>query len=89
MEITYDRASKTFLKFNYQNEPVDKDKLYSISLAKFHYANFDEFFHVSLETIENRKKARIVSTSVNDIVEEYLTTHQHLNAFIRGRLTVI
>ncbi len=89
VEITYDRASKTFLKFNYQNEPIDKDKLYSISLAKFHYTNFDEFFHVSLEAIENRKKARIVSTSVNDIVEEYLTTHQHLNAFIRGRLTVI
>ena len=80
--------AKEFEKFEYQKEPIDKEKLYSISLAKFHYTNFDEFFHVSLETIEARKKARIVSTSTNDIIEEYLSENQHLNAHIEGRLIV-
>ena len=80
VEIVYNRTTKEFEKFEYQKEPIDKEKLYSISLAKFHYTNFDEFFHVSLETIEARKKARIVSTSTNDIIEEYLSENLHLNA---------
>ena len=88
VEIVYNRTTKEFEKFEYQKEPIDKEKLYSISLAKFHYTNFDEFFHVSLDTIEARKKARIVSTSTNDIIEEYLSENQHLNAHIEGRLIV-
>lgn len=88
VEIVYNRTTKEFEKFEYQKKPINKEKLYSISLAKFHYTNFDEFFHVSLETIEARKKARIVSTSTNDIIEEYLSENQHLNAHIEGRLIV-
>ena len=89
VEIIYDRSTHEFEKFFFKDKPVEKDELYSISLAKFHYTNFDDFFHVSLEEIENRKKARIISTSTNDIIEEYLSQHQHLNSFVEGRLIVL
>lgn len=89
VEIIYDRSTHEFEKFYFKDKPVKKDDLYNISLAKFHYTNFDDFFHVSLEEIENRKKARIISTSTNDIIEEYLSQHQHLNSFVEGRLIVL
>ena len=39
--------------------------------------------------VEKNSKARIVSTSITDVLEEYLATHQHLDREIDGRLTLI
>lgn len=51
--------------------------------------NFTEFFGVDFEEIKANKKPVTVATSVRDIIEEYITTHQDLDREIDGRLTLI
>ena len=60
-----------------------------MALAKFHFNSFEEFFNIPLAPIVERARPKIVSTSINDIVEQYLSDHQHLNASIEGRLVVL
>ena len=59
-----------------------------IALQNYHYTNFDEFLGVPLEEVKQNMKPRIVATSVNNIVEEYLTLHQGLDARIEGRIVI-
>ena len=48
-----------------------------------------DFFGVDYEEVEQNKKPVTLATSVRDIIEEYLTMHQHLDREIDGRLTLI
>ena len=34
-------------------------------------------------------KPRVIATSVNNILEEYLSTHMNLDAHVEGRLVVV
>lgn len=89
LKVEYDRATHEFNKFNFNGKPIDEDAVYKVALAKFHFNSFEEFFNIPLAPIVERARPKIVSTSINDIVEQYLSDHQHLNASIEGRLVVL
>ena len=58
-------------------------------MQTYHFNNFEEFFNVPVEPIKKRMRPRVVATSVNNIVEEYFTTHQNLDAHVEGRITIL
>ncbi|MBQ3588148.1 MAG: bifunctional metallophosphatase/5'-nucleotidase [Oscillospiraceae bacterium] len=89
LKIVYSIPESKMLEFKFEDKDVDEEALFRVGLEKFHYANFDKFFNVPLAEVENNKKTVIVSTSERDVLEEYLTTHQHLDRQIDGRLTLI
>lgn len=60
-----------------------------ICVQNYHYQNFDEFLGVPLEEVKQNRKPRVVATSVNNIVEEYMATHQGLDAHVEGRLVIL
>ncbi|MBQ2085977.1 MAG: bifunctional metallophosphatase/5'-nucleotidase, partial [Oscillospiraceae bacterium] len=60
-----------------------------IGIQNYHYKNFDEFLGIPLEEVKANRKPRVVATSVNNIVEEYLATHQGLDAQVEGRLEIL
>lgn len=88
VEITYNRETHRFDKFKFEGEPVDNERLYKVGLEDFHYTNFDDIFGFSRDLVEANKPSRVVATSSREIVEEYLSNHQHLDAHVDGRLTV-
>jgi len=51
--------------------------------------NFEEFLGIPLAEVEANRKITVVSTSEKDVIEEYLTTHQHLDRETDGRLTLM
>ena len=88
-EIVYDRKSREFKKFCLNGEPIEEERIYRIGLTKYHFSNFDEFFNVPIEKIKLYRKPKMVATSANDIIEEYLSSHNQLDREVEGRLTVI
>jgi len=89
LKVVYHIPKSEILELTFDEEPVDEDKLYKVGIQKYHYNNFTEFFNVPFEEIVAIKKPLIISTSTNDILEEYLSTHQHLDKEIDGRITLI
>ncbi len=89
LKVVYDRRNAQLLEFSFNGEPVEDSRLFKIGLEKYHFVNFEEFFNVPLAEVESNKKITVVSTSEKDVIEEYLTTHQHLDRQIDGRLTLI
>ena len=43
---------------------------------------------ISLEEIEANGGFKVVATSYRDVIEEYITSHQHLYREVEGRLVI-
>ena len=89
LKVVYDRKKKDFLEFTYEDEPVDEEKFYTVGLQAFHYLNIEENLAVTLEEVSANRKPRVVATSCREVLDEYLSVHQHLDREIDGRLTLL
>ena len=89
LKIVYNISHKQFIEFSFNGEPISENDIFTIGLEDCHLSNFEEFFNVPVKEIEKNTMPIKISTSVRDILEEYLTEHQHLDKEIDGRLTLI
>lgn len=89
MKVTYDRSNHELLEMSFEGEPIQDDRYYTVGMQKFHLINMEENLAVSLEEVSANRKPRVVATSCREILDEYLSTHQHLDREIDGRLTLL
>lgn len=87
--VTYDRATHEFLEFSLNGEPVEDEAVYNVGLQNFTFNNTEIAFNISMDELNKNGGTRIVATSCRDVLDEYLTEHQHLGREIDGRLTLL
>ena len=87
--ITYHKQSHVLEPLQLNGEEITDDKEILIALQSYHYNNFEEFFNVPLEEVARNMKPRVIATSVNNIIEEYFTTHIGLDSHVEGRITLL
>ncbi len=88
LRITYNRQTHDFERFDFNGEPMDDEKIYSVALAYYHYMNFSDFFDIPFDEITANGAPRVLSTSCMEILDEYLSVNPHLYREVEGRLTV-
>lgn len=88
LEVEYDQTIHSFVKFNYEGEPVDDDRLFSIGLQQYHFQNMNDSFDLDLEEVEKNKKPRVVASSCRAVIEEILSSGQHQDSEGNGRLVI-
>ncbi|MBR0417329.1 MAG: 5'-nucleotidase C-terminal domain-containing protein [Firmicutes bacterium] len=89
VRIKYNKTTKVLEELKFKGEDVTDDMRLKICVQNYHYKNFDEFFGVPLEEVVANRKPRVVAVSVNNIVEEYFSTHQGLDAHVEGRIELV
>ncbi len=89
VRIKYNKTTKVLEELKFNGEDVTDDMRLKICVQNYHYKNFDEFFGVPLEEVVKNRKPRVVAVSVNNIVEEYFSTHQGLDARVEGRIELV
>lgn len=89
IHIKYRKSSHTIEEFTYNGKEIKDDDRITLGLQNYHYINFDEFLGVPLEEVAKNRKPRVVATSINNIIEEYLVTHQGLDAQVEGRIEIV
>lgn len=89
LKVVYDRKKKELLEMTFEDEPVQDDRLYRVGLQLFHLTNMSENLAVSLDEVSANQKPRVVTTSCREVLDEYMSVHQHLDAQVEGRLTLI
>ena len=88
MQITWSRGQQEFETLTLDGKALDKQKLYTIALSKFHYMNMQNFLDISLEELKLNAPPRVLATSYRDIIEEYMMMNPHLFREVEGRLVV-
>ncbi len=86
LEIEYDQATHSFLKFNFEGEPVKDDQVFTVGLQHFHYLNMKDYFDITVKELRTNRRDRVISTSCTQVIEEALQVGQHQNAEGKGRL---
>lgn len=84
--VEYDQPTHSFLRFDFEGEPVADERIYTVGLQHYHYTNLPDSFDLTVEDVRANHAERIVSTSCIQIIEESLSAGQHQNADGCGRL---
>lgn len=66
--------------------PVQDSQQYTIGLQGYHFKNAEKNMGISDADLRALTSPTVISTSLQDVLEEYLRGHQNLNSQIEGRL---
>jgi 5'-nucleotidase len=86
LSVEYDMKTHSILKLDYNGEPVEDDRIYSVGLQDYHLRNLKDSFDLEIEEIDRNQKHRAVATSAAQVLEEMLTLGKHKDARIEGRI---
>ena len=86
--VEYDKKTKKFNKFTFEGKDVKDDDTFKLGLQKFHFTNMEGGFNITLKELEKNGKSRILTTSCRDVLEEYMSQNQHLDAPAEERLVI-
>ena len=89
VRAVYRDSTRTLEELQVRGAPVVDDATYTMSLSAYHEKNALEFIGVSAEELRASGPHKVVSTSMRDVLEEYLRHHQNLNAAVEGRLVYL
>ena len=87
LRAEYDRASRSFTRFDFEGSPLEDERILTVGLQEFHYNNFAPFLGLELAELESGK-GMVIATSMNDVLEEYFCEPRKFNAEVEGRLVI-
>ncbi len=86
--VEYDQTSHSFIRFEFQGEPVEDDRVLTVGLEKFHYSNTKESFDIDLSELDENHPSREVATDCRKVLEEMLQRGQHQDVSAGERLII-
>ena len=89
LKVEYDSKNKVFNHFNFLDQPMQDDAVFTLGMQGFHFTNFDNFFNFPAEEVIKNAKPVIVATSINDLLEEHFSTITNVDAKVEGRLVIL
>lgn len=85
-EAIYSEERKSLESLIINKKPVQADAEYTICMEEYHYKNSVQNLGLTTEELTKLGKGTVVSTSCQNVLEEYFSHHQNLNSQIEGRL---
>ncbi|MGB3637108.1 MAG: 5'-nucleotidase, partial [Rivularia sp. (in: cyanobacteria)] len=84
VRAVYSDAEQKVESLLINGEPIAENTQYSVCVLEYHYKNSVKRFNLTSEELGTPK---ILTTSAQDVLEEYMTSHQHIDSHIEGRIT--
>ena len=89
LKVVYDISHSKMTAFEFDGQPITDEMIFTVGVQQYQYNNFERTFGTDIALVEKNGKARVVATSITDVLEEYLASHQHISHHTDGRLTFI
>ncbi len=84
--VIYDEKLKKIISFKIREEEISDEKLYKICMQGYHANNAKAYLNLSDEELRESKDYKVVSTSGQDILEEYFRNYQNIIGDFKERL---
>ena len=89
LKVVYDIPHSKMTAFKFDGQSIKDEMIFTVGVQQYQYNNFEQIFGTDITSVEKNGKARVVATSIVDVLEEYLATHQHIDHKTNGRLTLV
>ncbi|GAB4506188.1 MAG: bifunctional UDP-sugar hydrolase/5'-nucleotidase [Anaerolineales bacterium] len=86
VRAVYNEATRELESLHVRGKPVDGEALYTLVLQGYHVNNSSVYLNITYDELSAHGKPKVVSTSVQDVLQEYFRNNQNLNAKVEGRL---
>ena len=86
IQAIYNDSTKALESLILRGESITDQQLYKICLQGYHANNSADYLNVTPEELRQSGKPKVVSTSAQGVLEEYLRNHQNIGRKVEGRL---
>lgn len=86
VEAVYNDKQHALVSLKINGSPVEDDQTYTICIQGYHYNNCIDYLHITAEELAAIEPPKVVSTSTQEVLMEYLRNNQNLNSKVEGRL---
>ena len=82
----YSNATRSLVSLEVNGAPVADDSTYTLILQGYHAKNAKPYLDLTNEELTAAAPSRVVATSAQTVLKEWLIAHQNVDRKIEGRL---
>lgn len=86
VKAVYSDAKSSLEALEVGGKPAADDGLYAICIQGYHFNSSADYLNISNEELLGKTGSKVVTTSAQQVLEEYLRNHQNISRKIEGRL---
>ncbi len=86
IRVVFDETLKKLASLAVSGEMVNDEKLYTVGLQGYHFNNCESYLNITQEELLVSGKTKMVTTSAQQVLEEFLRNNQNISRKIEGRL---
>lgn len=86
VKAIYSDKDKKLILLAINGKPVSDTQEYSITIQGYHFQNCQNYLNISQGELQKLNGLKVVTTSAQEVLKEYLRSHQNLSAKVEGRL---
>ncbi len=89
VKAIYDEKAKELRSLKINETEVMQDMLYTICIQGYHVKNSTANLNITQEELTRACNSKLISTSAQDIIIEYIRNNQNIKKQVEGRLTYL
>lgn len=86
VKAEYSDKNKKLLSLKIDGKDVTDEGMYTVCLQGYHYNNSKAYLNITKEELEKLAGVKVVTTSAQEVLEEYLRNNQNIAKKLEGRL---
>lgn len=86
VRAVYDEVFDRLVSLDIGDNPVELDRTYQIGLQSYHAINCEENLGLNMEALSKLNPPKVMATSMQSVIDEYLREHQAIKRAVEGRL---
>ncbi len=89
VEAIYDERKRQLVSLKINNQLVDNSKMYTIAIQGYHMDNSAAYLNITPEELRLSGKSKVITTSAQEVLKEFLRNNQNISRKIEGRIQYI
>lgn len=86
VKAVYSDPRHELVSLTVNGEKVSDNEFYTICLQGYHFNNAASYLNITQEELLESGRTKVISTSAQEVLEEYLRNHQNVKRKAEGRL---
>ncbi|MDD3648249.1 MAG: 5'-nucleotidase C-terminal domain-containing protein, partial [Candidatus Dojkabacteria bacterium] len=89
VKATFSTKSDKLKSLKVNAKPVTQNSMYTLCLQGYHFKNSKDYLNITEKELIKSKETKVVTTSAQEMLEEFLRNNQNISREIEGRLVYL
>jgi len=86
ISVIYDDKKRRIESLTIKGQEIINDSFYTIGMQGYHFSSSESYLNITNAELLEPGKSKVITTSAQEVLEEYLRNHQNINKKVEGRI---